>query len=266
VQDVFLLGETARQGRAPLAALDESLGRHLLMFNVRGDHNGRHHAPDWPMLDTITGLGWLAGAAALLRRRWEWRGLFLFAGLGIGMLPSVLSVDSPHAMRSIGAVAFACLIAALGWVELGRLLGHRPGAGVFALALALNAWTYFVVMPTTPEVWLADYPIHTQIGTYLRDSADDRGPQALSQIFIPKGLQDNSVFQYLTYGLPVQWFDGARLSEPAAPGALFVLSGYTYGQDLPLLAPYLGATPRPAGNGPELPDGSNPSFIIYHVP
>lgn len=92
---VFALDEGSRQGQAPLAVLDDSLRRHLLMFNVQGDLNGRHHAPGRPMLDYVTGLAFLLGVAALLRRLASWRSLFLLAALSLGLLPSLLSVNSP---------------------------------------------------------------------------------------------------------------------------------------------------------------------------
>ena len=47
----------------PVGAAAESLRAHLLMFNYRGDRNGRHNQPGSPMLD------WITGALFLLRAR-----------------------------------------------------------------------------------------------------------------------------------------------------------------------------------------------------
>ena len=44
-----------------LAPLLESAKRHLLMFHVAGDANGRHNLPGAPMLDPITGAFFLLG-------------------------------------------------------------------------------------------------------------------------------------------------------------------------------------------------------------
>ena len=47
-----------------------SLGKHALMFNQRGDGNGRHNLPGEPMLDAITGVLFVLGLGlALLRWR-----------------------------------------------------------------------------------------------------------------------------------------------------------------------------------------------------
>jgi Dolichyl-phosphate-mannose-protein mannosyltransferase len=278
---VFLLSDESTDKRAPLTKLDDSIGRHLLMFNVRGDSNGRHVAPNQPMLDAVTGLGLLAGGAAAPRRRRDWRSLFLLGALAIGLLPSVLAVDSPHGMRSIDTLPFACVIAALGLAELWQLLSWglsrdsepprgrraavmRAAAGLaVCLALALNAWTYFGIMPADRLVWTSFYPYHTRIGAYIRALADDQGPEAARQVYVPAQLVDNPVFQYLTYELPVQTFDARRLSAPAPLGALFVLPSTIKPQDLRVLVEQNGLGPAPVASGPLLPDGATPSFVVY---
>jgi hypothetical protein len=254
------------------------------MFNVRGDSNGRHVAPNRPMLDAVTGLGLLAGVAALLRRRRDWRCQFLLGALAIGLLPSLLSVDSPHAMRSIDALPFACMIGELGLAELWRLVlsalprgierlrgGGRMWRGwgalaaglALGLALALNAWTYFGVMPADRLVWTSFYPYHTQIGAYIRTLADQQGPEAARQVYVPQRLVDNPVFEYLTYGLPVQTFDAGRLSTPARVGALFVLPSTIKPPDLRVLVQQNDLGPAPVLSGPLLPDGATASFLVY---
>lgn len=271
---VFLLNADALRGRAPLEALDDTLRRHLLMFHVEGDLNGRHHAPGWPMLDLATGLGFLVGCVALLRRWRDWRSLWLLAALAGGLLPSALAVDAPHAMRSFGAVAFACVIAALGWAAIGRWLvesggpvavGRRVagGAGVALCALGLNAWLYFGVMPNDPEVWRSFYPIQTRLGVYLREMADTKGTAYLDQVYVPRGLLNDPVFAYLTHGIALQSYTPADLSRPAAPEALFVTPAPFIQREVQLLAAYLGPTPIPIVRGPAFPDGSAVTFEVY---
>lgn|GEM_PF-502070 len=288
VGGIFLLRESALKGRSPLAVLDdEALKRHLLMFHVRGDNNGRHHAPDSPMLDFVTGLGFLMGCATLLRYWRDWRSMFLLGALGITLIPSALAVDSPHAMRSIGAVGFACTIAALGWTEIGRgiqtswgsTLQHQqpawlrpqfrmPAAGlmVVLIALVLNAWLYFAHMAVDNRVWGSFYPVHTQVGTYLRDLVDKEGPEALSQMYVPEGLMRNSVLTYMTYGLPVKTFNEASLPRLAQSESRFILSGYTLQKDKQLLIPYIGSDPVPLVYGPDFPSRDQPSFAVYEIP
>ncbi len=274
VGEVALLSNSAAQGQAPLHALDESLRRHLLMFHLQGDSNGRHHAPGRPLLDMITGGGLLVGSVVLLRDWHNWRSGFLLLALALSLLPGLFAVESPHAMRSIGAAAVACAIAAVGWVVAMEWLAarvRRPQMARFALAavvvaaLLLNSWTYFVVMPADPRVWQASYPIHTQIGSYLRDTADGQGPATLQHIFLPAALLDNPVLLYLTHGLPVKTFSSATLKRAAQPGNRLVLSGYTYQQDVAALRGSLDLSPEPVERGPNLPGTSRPSFVVYEV-
>lgn len=276
VGEVFLLSEGARRGNAPLHVLDESLGRHILMFHVYGDSNGRHHAPDRPLLDPVMGMGMLAGIAVALMSWRNWRNRFLLMALIITLLPSLLAVEGPHAMRGFGAVPWACTIAALGWVQAISHLQKqfRRGwvqcvalSGVIVLALLLNAWTYFGIMAVDPRVWQAFYPVHTQIGTYLRDITDQQGRQGLAHVYVPAELADNPVFLYLTDGLPVQKLRLQTASSYHLPvGTQLVLSGYTYARDIAQLRPLVGSDPIPTRYGPFFPGTNTPSFLVYQTP
>jgi hypothetical protein len=283
VSDVFVFSESALKARPPLAVFDEAVGRHLLMFNVRGDGNGRHHAPNRPMLDFLTGLGFIVGCGVLARGWQDWRARFLLGGLALGLLPSFLAVDAPHALRSLHAAAFACVLAAVGWIELGRLFGmpqlrvsvrgrmlQAPLSTVFStllvvLALSLNARTYLIAMPADEAVWKSFYPTHTRIGEYLRATLDGSADQPPGLFYVSAGMAANSVLRYLDHGLSVATFDGAALSTAATPGAHFVLSGYTYQRDEQLLRAALRYDFVPTLYGPPLPDGKTPSFVIYTV-
>lgn len=268
VGEVFLLRHAARGGEAPLAAFDASLGRHLLMFNWRGDENGRHHAPGQSLLDGMTGLGFLAGLALLAK---EWRSdvsRFLLGALAMATLPSVLAVDGPHAMRSIGAAAFACVIAAIGALALAR---STPWPRTFAvavvgLALVLNGTTYFITMPRDPRVWGAGDAVPTQVGDFVRRRAEKEGTTAAERVFVPEEIAQSDVFGYLTHGTNPAMFDGETLSRPARPGDLFVLPAHSHPEVSRALAPYLGPDPKPSALGPVFPGGSDPSFLVYTVP
>jgi hypothetical protein len=236
------------------------------MFNIRGDHNGRHHAPGRPLLDVVTGTGFLVGLVMLLRRREQWESRFVLGALALGILPSVLAVDGPHAMRSIDAAAFACLLAALGWLGLARR-ASLPKAIVLApavFALGLDVRTYFFAMPVDPRVWReAFYPVQTQIGVFVRDLAERRHATDLGDVFVADSVASSDVFAYLTYGLTSQTFEGGELSRPAEEGALFVLSGYSYEAQARALSTYLGDDPRPLLLGPPFPGLATPSFLVY---
>jgi hypothetical protein len=153
------------------------------------------------------------------------------------------------------------------------------------VALLLNVHTFFVAMPTNPEVWQAFYPVHTRMGAYIRTLADEEGPQVAAQVYVPANLADNAVLRYLTHGLPVQTFRlpengvpgegtneehteperGVTLSRPAAPGARFLLSGYATPQEQAAFVRSAGLALALVRAGPLLPDGTTPSFFVYQV-
>jgi hypothetical protein len=110
-----LLNESSRLEKDLPTALRHQVSQQMLMFTVRGDNNGRHNLPGAPLLDPVLSvlfvLG-LAGAILRVRHAANWLMLLVF---GLMNLPGLLSleIESPHALRSIGAlpavVYFACL-------------------------------------------------------------------------------------------------------------------------------------------------------------
>ncbi len=275
IDTVFILTDALSHARAPLAELDESLGRHLLMFNAQGDMNGRHHAPGRPLLDLLSGFGLLVGCGALWQTRRAWQSQAVFAALLLGVLPSALAVDGPHAMRSISAAPWAYVVAAVGWATVWQIMRQQDftvqrrmlAAGALALMLGVITFNAGLLrgMSTDPAVWQSFYPTHTQIGSYIRNLADNGGSAAASNMYVDNELAQNSVMQYLTYGLPVQTFvmDHLPQHQTLPPQARVILSGYTYQRDLPQLIQAYNLDPAPLGYGPPLPGTTIPSFVIY---
>jgi 4-amino-4-deoxy-L-arabinose transferase-like glycosyltransferase len=87
-------------------ALWSNTAKHLEMFNVRGDGNGRHNLPGAPMLDPVLGALLVLGIGYAL---WRWRDppnalmLLMFIGM---LLAGILSLDfeAPQSYRSIGVI------------------------------------------------------------------------------------------------------------------------------------------------------------------
>ena len=113
--EVSLLNGSSRLEKDLPTALRHQLSQQMLMFTVRGDNNGRHNLPGAPLLDPLMSLLFvlgLAGAILRVRHAANWLMLLVF---GLMNLPGLLSleIESPHALRSIGAlpavVYFACL-------------------------------------------------------------------------------------------------------------------------------------------------------------
>ena len=152
----------------PWLALGENIRKHLLMFNWRGDPNGRHNLPGAPMLDTLVAVLMVLGVAYSLRRVLEPRYALLLLWLAFTLLGGILSLDfeSPQSHRANGALTAAYLLAVVPLAVLlraWRLSGGRyyPRAVLAPLALALalvgyaNYQTYFVAQANDFAVWNA---------------------------------------------------------------------------------------------------------------
>jgi hypothetical protein len=120
----------------------ESTGKHLLMFNYRGDPNGRHNLPGEPMLDPVSGALMILGIGVCL-----WRGrrpcsLLLPVWLAVMLCPGIFSLEweAPQSLRAIGSLPAAYLLVIVPidglWREWERGLGQRY-ARYFALPLLL---------------------------------------------------------------------------------------------------------------------------------
>ena len=96
-------------------ALLDSTAKHLLMFNYQGDLNGRHNLPGAPMLDRLSGVLMVFGAAMCLLTLGNPRSVLLLLWLLIPLSGGIFSTwfEAPQSLRSISslpaAYALACL-------------------------------------------------------------------------------------------------------------------------------------------------------------
>lgn len=110
--------------------LIHSVKAHLLMFNVRGDHNGRHNWTGRPMLDSVIGgLGVLGLGLAVVRWR-RWRYAILLAWVPLMLLGGTLSLswEAPQSHRSVEEVTAVAILAALPLSVLWHAAGAVPVA------------------------------------------------------------------------------------------------------------------------------------------
>jgi 4-amino-4-deoxy-L-arabinose transferase-like glycosyltransferase len=268
VERVSLVSDALHNGVAPLAALDASFGRHLLMLHARGDTIGRHNLPGQPQLDPFTGLGLLAGLIVLARRLRDPRTLFLLGAMTLGIVPSLLSVDGPRVTRALNVLPYACIVSAVGWSLLlvPACIGERrrawmPAALTLAAALCAS-WSYYVAAPRDEAVWRAFYPIETKAGEYLRALAEHEGANVLARTYVPVALAKQEVTQYLAHGLRFGVYDDQAL-RPAPSGTFRVLVPAASDLAVPMrLAATLGRHQSAAIAGSLLPDGVTPAFAV----
>ena len=199
-------------------ALWSNTVKHLLMFNVQGDRNGRHNLPGEPMLDNVTGALFVLGIGYGL---WRWRdpaNLLMLLIFFLMLLAGILTVDfeAPQSLRSIGVIPALVYFSVLpmewlivnfrsafqpfdgkrgfsiqnstiqaGLPEVRRLASLGLGlAGLLASIAYLNINTYFTKQETLPGVWAE----HSAAETIV---ANEMNRLALSYDFVISALYDN---------------------------------------------------------------------------
>ena len=146
----------------------DSFRRHLLMFHVEGDGNGRHNLPGAPMLDFLSGALLLLGLAIAATRWREAAIIVLPVWIVLMMLPGVLTLpwEAPQSLRSITvipAVTMLVTLALCAFWRIGRsapwILVRTAAPSVVAALLAViafsNTRTYFDTQASDPRVFAA---------------------------------------------------------------------------------------------------------------
>lgn len=203
VQGASIMSVTEGGERIP--ALAENLRKHLLMFNLRGDPNGRHNLPGEPMLDPVTGALFVTG---FVLAAFRWRHpvyLMLPAWLLISLMGGVFSLDfeAPQSLRSIGAMPAALLLAVAPldalereWTRSGGR--HYPDAVLFGLAILLvpiaygNIDTYFRRQAKDFASWNA----HSTPETLAAQTLNELNPE--TQIYVISLFDQHPTVRFLT--------------------------------------------------------------------
>ncbi len=149
-------------------AVLRSLTKHLAMFHLEGDPNGRHNIPREPMLDFLSGILMLVGLAVAVAR---WRSaahLSLPVWILVMIMPGVLTIpwEAPQSLRAITVIpaVIALIAVAIGFIwdkaRAFRLPALRVGAAACIAGLLVvigyaNINAYFGEQANSPEVYAA---------------------------------------------------------------------------------------------------------------
>jgi 4-amino-4-deoxy-L-arabinose transferase-like glycosyltransferase len=137
-----------------------------------GDQNLRHSTQtfgEWSWLDAVAISTFVV---VTLARRWRWSAWtwLVLAGYVAGLVPAALTWESPHALRSIGALPFLAIFVGM---AIDRLrLENVPGRGLTTIAAACIAMAFVIVFARDylweyPERAAADFdrPVVERIAT-----------------------------------------------------------------------------------------------------
>lgn len=170
-------------------ALRKSLRAHLLMFNFRGDLNGRHNIPGSPLLDWLTAAFFFSGLAVCLLRIRRWEYFFPLVWFSAALAGGVLTllIEAPQSHRTLENAVVTALLAGIFMGECWRLFtrtgpAHRMMAAVAAGgalaavggAATMNVEKYFFRQADNPAVWSDMGADKLEAGRLLRRYAPRR--------------------------------------------------------------------------------------------
>lgn len=194
-------------GGSPVKALETSVVKTALMFNVHGDENYRQNLGGQPELNFFVGFMFLTGLVICLSHFVRPRYLFLLAAFGVMLLPEVLTAEGiPHALRAVGALPPVVILAALGinywletWYSTFPINSAARASGLAMITVLLLATVYqgyeqyFVAWAQSPETYQAYAEDAVQISNYANANHFNG-----NRFIVVDGYTDKTV-QYLTY-------------------------------------------------------------------
>jgi 4-amino-4-deoxy-L-arabinose transferase-like glycosyltransferase len=165
--------------------LDNSL-RTLGMFTFQGDTTGRYNLDGRPVFDPFNGLLFYLGLALaawqLIRAPARSApSVLLFSALFFMLLPDLITDDSPHFLRTIGALPFVYIFWAIGLEKIGRglqaishwrLITSPRLSAAYALRTTHNA-----VRPTFYLLLFSLITLHTTTDYFFRWAKDPQARQ-----------------------------------------------------------------------------------------
>lgn len=225
---------TRRDQPDVVRAIWDSTQQHLLMFNYKGDNNGRHNLPGEPMLDPVMAILGVLGLGLALARPRHPANLFFLILFPLALAGGIFTVDfeAPQSLRSIGVIPAVIYFVGLALVALGREAEQAlkplprawlvvPAAALLGFIFAFNAYTYFVRQARDFASWNAFSAAETIVGRKMAEL----GPKPL--YFLSPFLANHPTLRFLapevkdarTLPLP----DALPIRElPSRPVALFI--------------------------------------------
>jgi 4-amino-4-deoxy-L-arabinose transferase-like glycosyltransferase len=214
----------ADQGIPPWYAIMENLHSYLGMLVIRGDANPRHFNPGTPHLNGVEAFVFVVGLMTLWQRR-DTATVVIGAWMLIGMLPGVLSVDAPHALRSVEMIVPITMVMALGAkVLLARVAHAKPHLIVPVYLLGAVLWGGFTYWQWQTHAKTLDaYDARITVVSNMIRAQRAVAPDVGVQWYVPKRWLNDDVVLYLLGRDGVASIDGVELSEPVVNQGIVVV-------------------------------------------
>lgn len=214
----------AEQGIPSGYAVLTNLATYLGMLFIRGDVNPRHFNLGAPHFNLVEAAMFVVGLMALWQRR-DGATVVLGSWMFIGMLPGVLSVDAPHALRSVEMIVPLTVVMALGALALReRIPQVTPRVVVPGYLLAATLWGGYTYWQWQTDARTLDaYEARITVVAHVIHAQRAEAPEAAVQWYVPKRWLKDDVVVYLLGRDGVASIDGTQLSEPVVRQGIVVV-------------------------------------------
>jgi len=157
---VSILEPGINQGDLPGTLIGNTL-KAFGMFVWQGDRIPRHNVPYRPVFDPLLAAAFIAGLVVVIRQaRARIAAVFVLSWVGVMLLPTILSEDTPHFLRAVGVLPVAAIFPALGleWaVGIGMRAVARMMPGYRRLKPALRTTVIVGALGLSAGFTLRDY-------------------------------------------------------------------------------------------------------------
>lgn len=205
------------RGLPAWVALFDNVQAYVGMLFVAGDRNPRHFNLGAPQLNLFEGIAFVIGFVWLWQQQRPWL-VWLFGWLGVGLLSGVLSVDAPHALRTVESIVPIVVIVAAGAYRMSLLVPSRWWSMLMLVLLMGNgSWS-----AVQYQAWQEHPRTQSRFDTVATN--DVRFIQQLSQrvysngaiLYVPKAMRrsDLGVFLLQDSGVRV-WQDDPTTFDPS---------------------------------------------------
>lgn len=257
-----------RQG--DVSPIFTAVGHTLGVFSFIGDPRSTYGLAGRPLFDLATSAFLYLGFLVAVRQWRQPRYALLLSWLAVGLLPSILTPQSPSTIRLIGAMPAIYLLLAIGVNQVQTAVANQtkrpwlaPIFTFFLLGLALfngyrTAYDGFWRWPQATETRLSHYQtVFLDMATHWR--ADPAEPVIVVDPFF-EPIDADSLRRNAAAPLTARWLEPAGMVYPAgqAHGRLYLPE---YAPLTPSFAEWLAWPDTPLYRSP-----NTPSFAVYALP
>ncbi|MFZ9856889.1 MAG: ArnT family glycosyltransferase [Roseiflexaceae bacterium] len=214
-------------------ALFDNFHAYIGMLFVAGDRNPRHFYLGAPQLNIFEATAFVVGCIWLWTKQKPWL-LWVMAWLCIGLVSGVLSVDAPHALRTVESIVPIVIIVAAGIYRMTQFISRQWVPIVLVCVLISNGtWSVsnYYAWQTNPRTQSRfdtsatnDVRFVQQLAYQYRD--------ADTIVYVPESMRRSDLGVFLLYGSGVRVWQG-NLTELDMSLQHLILVPQSVAMDLP---------------------------------